>query len=120
MTQLILAPLLAEGETYAGIIGNNQGEAYHLILLPDDNDDASWKNQLAWAKSIGGDLPDKTELAMLWNTCRDQFQKDLYWSNQPWELGGACAWCQYFLSGGQSYGRKINELRARAVRRLPI
>jgi hypothetical protein len=119
MQQLQIPPL-AEGETYIGAIGDQRGDVYHLILLPGDNDDASWSEQLEWAKSIGGDLPNKIELAMLWNTCRDQFQKDWYWSNQEHEIDSSCAWGQGFSLGFQDNRHKGVELRARAVRRLPI
>ncbi len=119
-TMQLQLPPLAEGEIYVGAIGDQLGSAYHLILLPGDNDDASWKDQMAWAKSIGGDLPNKVEQAMLWNTCRDQFQKDWYWSDQAWELDSSYAWTQDFYCGYQDSNRKGAELRARAVRRLPI
>ncbi len=118
--QQITLPPLADGETYIGAIGDQQGNLHHVILLPGDNDDADWQTQMDWAKSIGGDLPSKTELAMLWTSSRNDFQDDWYWSNQPHESDPAYAWCQYFGYGTQLYDHKLNELRARAVRRLPI
>ena len=124
MNQLQLPPL-AEGETYIGAIGDQNGDVYHLILLPGDNDDASWKKQMAWAKKIGGDLPNKLELAMLFAHARDQFKRDWYWSNQNYVNSDgkeetAYAWCQYFNYGNQYGIHKDYSLRARAVRRLPI
>ena len=111
---------LAEGETYVGCIGDALGNLHHVILLPGDNDDATHEAQLEWAKSIGGDLPNRIEQAMLWANHRDQFQKDFYWSNEIHHAESGWAWCQGFINGLQvSYGR-ITELRARAVRRLPI
>ena len=118
--QQLQTPPLAEGEIYIGAIGDQKGELYHLVLLPGDNDEASQADQLAWAKSIGGDLPNKIELAMLWNTCRDQFKKDWYWSNQTHEIYPEYAWCQHFGYGSQLISLVSAELRARAVRRLPI
>ena len=118
--QQIQIPPLAEGEIYVGSIGDAQGNLHHVILLPGDNDDATWSAQMAWAESIGGDLPTRIELAMLWANRRDQFKKDLYWSNETHHSESGWAWCQYFNSGGQYGSRKGNELRARAVRRLPI
>ncbi|MAO52154.1 MAG: DUF1566 domain-containing protein [Pusillimonas sp.] len=119
MQQLQIPPL-AEGETYIGAIGDQHGDVYHLILLPGDNDDASWSEQLEWAKSIGGDLPTRVEQAMLWANFRDQFQKDWYWSKEEYELVSGYAWYQYF-DGGYQYDINVSaELRARAVRRLPI
>ena len=118
--QQITIPPLAEGETYIGLIGNSQGEAYHLVLLPGDNDDATWQEQMDWAKSIGGDLPNRIEQAMLWAGHKDQFKKDWYWSNEQHHTASGCAWVQTFSNGYQYGYRKYDELRARAVRRLPI
>ena len=112
---------LAEGETYVGCIGDALGNLRHVILLPGDNDVAPWEAQMEWAKSIGGDLPNRIEQAMLWATHRDQFQKDGYWSNETHHSESGWAWCQYFYHGGQYYRYyRLNELRARAVRRVPI
>ena len=119
MQQLTIPPL-AEGETYIGCIGDAAGNLHHVILLPGDNDDASWKKQMAWAKSIGGDLPNRIEQAMLWATHRDLFQKDWYWSNEQHASYSGYAWFQYFYYGTQDYYDVGSKLRARAVRRLPI
>ena len=119
MQQLQIPPL-AEGETYIGAIGDTSGDVYHVILLPGDNDDATWEAQIEWAKSIGGDLPTRVEQAMLWANHRDLLQKDYYWSNETHHSVSGYAWYQVFGYGGQSLDRKSDELRARAVRRLPI
>ena len=112
-------PELAEGETYVGCIGDALGNLHHVILLPGDNDDTH-EAQLEWAKSIGGDLPTRIEQAMLWANHRDQFKKDLYWSNEIHHAESGWAWCQHFYGGGQYGDIRVNELRARAVRRVPI
>ena len=115
-------PQLAEGEIYVGIVANTAGELHHVILLPGDNDDASWQAQMEWAQSIGGDLPTRIEHLFLLANHRDQFQPDAYWSNQPDTDPGysGWAWCQYFGIGSQGGNHQYDELRARAVRRLPI
>ena len=113
-------PPLAEGETYIGAIGDTAGDVYHVILLPGDNDDATFEKQLEWAKSIGGDLPTRVEQAMLWAKHRDQFKKDWYRSNETHHSDSGYAWFQNFFNGTQSYYGKSADLRARAVRRLPI
>ena len=121
MPSQIAKPPLNDGEIYIGLIGDANGEVYHLVLLPGDNDDATHQAQLEWAKSIGGDLPNRIEQAMLWANHRDQFKKDWYWSNELHHNESAWAWFQGFDGGYQSSGTsQINELRARAVRRLPI
>jgi hypothetical protein len=121
MQQLQIPPL-AEGEVYVGAIGDKNGDFHHVILLPGDNDYATFEAQLEWAKSIGGDLPNRIEQAMLFANFRDQFEKDAYWSNTPDTDPGYSGWAWYqSFDGGIQYGtRKYDELRARAVRRLPI
>lgn len=84
--QQIQIPPLAEGETYVGSYGNAAGELTHVTLLVGDNDGATQEKQLEWAKSIGGDLPNRIEYAMLFAYHRDRFQKDAYWSNEE------CSW----------------------------
>ena len=113
-------PELADGEIYIGAIGDAAGNLHHVILLPGDNDDATHESQLEWAKSIGGDLPTRIEQAMLWANHRDQFKKDWYWSNELHHNESSWAWFQYFTSGHQNGYDQGLELRARAVRRLPI
>ena len=113
-------PELADGEIYIGAIGDALGNLHHVILLPGDNDDATHESQLEWAKSIGGDLPTRIEQAMLLANHSDQFKKDWYWSNEISDTESSWAWYQHFGHGLQNDGRKSYELRARAVRRLPI
>lgn len=113
-------PKLAVGEVYVGLIGDAAGRAHHVILLPGDNDDADWKSQMDWAKSIGGDLPNRIEQAMLWANHRDQFRSDWYWSNEVHHRDSGWSWCQTFTLGSQSYCHQYYERRARAVRRLPL
>ena len=113
-------PQINEVEIYVGIIGDHTGKSHHVILLPGDNDDANWQDQMAWAKSIGGDLPTRIEQAMLWANHRDQFKQDVYWSNEPHHAEPGWAWTQGFYGGGQLDYRKHCVLRARAVRRVAI
>ena len=121
MKQAKKAPLeLAEGEIYAGSITAPNREGYDLILLPGDHDDANWQESMDWAESLGGDLPDRVEQALLHRYLPEQFQKDAYWSNTQRAGGYDCAWCQGFYGGNQGYGHKDGSLRARAVRRLKI
>jgi hypothetical protein len=117
MQQLQLPPL-EDGEIYVGAIGDKNGDFYHVVLLPGDKKAATFDDQLAWAKSIGGDLPTRVEQAMLWANFRDQFKKDWYWSNEKDSAGWA--WSQTFDYGSQRSNDISTALRARAVRRLPI
>lgn len=113
-------PKLADGEIYVGCIGDALGNLHHVILLPGDNPSATWDAQLEWAKSIGGDLPNRIEQAMLWANHRDQFKKDWYWRNETHHTESSWAWFQGFTIGSQSYDHKSYDFRARAVRRLVI
>ncbi len=115
----ITPPPLKDGELWAGIVTTEKG-LHHIILLPGDQDEATWKKQLAWAKKAGGDLPDRVELATLRRTLPDEFKPDWYWSNEQHAADSGCAWCQYFGYGHQSSYDVTNELRARAVRRVAI
>ncbi|CDN60010.1 hypothetical protein I35_1487 [Burkholderia cenocepacia H111] len=118
----IRIPELAEGEIYLGGFVNKNGDVTHTILLPGDNDSATWQEQMDWAKSIGGDLPTRAELVIAYEQHRDLFQKVAYWSNTPDddpEFAG-WAWYQYFDDGIQHDTGQRSRLRARAVRRLSI
>lgn len=106
------------GEIYAGAIINPDGTGHHIIRLPGDNDDATWDEQMEWAKSIGGDLPDRVEQAMFYKHLPEQFKKDWYWSNTQREAGSA--WGQYFFIGDQGWDYTDGKCRAVAVRRVPF
>jgi len=118
--QQIQLPPLAEGEVYLGGFVDANGDVTHTILLPGDHDGASWQEQKAWAKSLGGDLPTRVELAVAFANHRDQFQRDWYWSNEEDADDPGWAWCQYFDVGTQYGYPQDGRLRARAVRRLSI
>jgi hypothetical protein len=120
--QQIQLPPLAEGEIYLCGFVNANGDVEHTILLPGDNDSATWQQQMDWAKSIGGDLPTRAELVIAYEQHRDQFQEAAYWSNTP-DTDPDCsgwAWCQDFGYGLQYGDLQCYRLRARAVRRLSI
>lgn len=120
MTTKITFPDLAEGERYLCGTVNADGTITHSILLPGDNDAASWQEQMAWAKSIGGDLPTRAELVSAYETMPEEFRSDWYWSNTQHASCSDFAWCQDFGNGSQRYGLTLSTLRARAVRRLTI
>lgn len=113
-------PQLNEGEIYAGAIITPSGTGHHVILLPGDHDYANWEASMEWAKSIGGDLPDRIEQALFYKHLPEQFQKDWYWSNTQHVSGSDCAWSQLFGNGTQDCSNFYGKLRARAVRRVAI
>ena len=109
---------LKEGETYLGAIIKADGTGHHIILLAGDIDDAEWQAAMDWAKSIGGDLPDRVEQTLMFRDHKDMFKMDWYWSNTQHASYASCAWDQSFRHGDQFSNRKSAELRARAVRRI--
>ena len=114
-------PKLNDGEEYSGAIINPDGTGHHIILLDGDNDDADWNTQMEWAKSIGGDLPDRIEQSMLFAHLKDRFKETLYWSNTQHAANAGYVWWQDFGNGGQFYDYgKYHAVRARAVRRVVI
>ena len=113
----ITLPDLNAGETYAGLIINDTGSMHHIILLDGDADKASHQEQLAWAKSIGGDLPTRQEQSLLFANCKKHFKRDWYWSAELYEPDSGYAWYQNFNNGNQNNNDINNKLRARAVRR---
>lgn len=112
-------PELNEGERYLGAILQPDGRVCHTILLPGDvkND---WGDSMKWAKSIGGDLPNRIEQAMFLTYMPEEFQKEAYWSNTQHAADSGYAWGQGFSHGYQYGYGKNSMLRARAVRRLVI
>lgn len=113
---------LAPGEHYAGIILNEDGTpSHHLVLLPNTPTDAlNWQAAKDWAKRIGGEIPTRREQSLLYANLKGQFEERWYWSSEQHAADAYYAWCQDFGLGYQDYDHKINELRARAVRRLTI
>ncbi len=114
-------PELREGETYVGAIVSADGtHSHHIILLPGDQEGLTWEDAMKWAASLGGDLPNRIEQALLFATQRDQFKPDWYWSNTLYASGASSAWYQSFSYGYQDDGHIGSQCRARSVRRLPI
>jgi len=113
-------PELNEGEIYAGAIINPDGTGHHLTLLPGGIDAANWDDAMEWAQSIGGDLPDRVELALLYKCLPEQFEKDWYWSNEQHAAHSGYAWFQHFGNGCQGRDPKFSKSRARSVRRSKI
>lgn len=112
---------LRPGEVYAGLLlGQNGEKDYHLILLPQTVPSTTWQKAKAWAKGVGGSLPDRRELRLLWVNAKQQFEDAWYWSSETHASDSDYAWMQFFDYGFQSSGRKVSSYRARAVRRLAI
>ena len=117
----ISIPDLNEGERYVGVIISADGtKQHHVILLPGEVDNTDWKKSMKWAESIGGELPDRVESALLFATMKDEFKPELYWTRELYEPDSGYAWFQIFSYGSQLSHYLSAGLRARAVRRLPV
>lgn len=112
---------LNDGEQYAGLIlGKNGQPDHHVVLLPGEAQEVSWSAAQEWARGVGGELPTRRELALLYANLREQFDRVWYWSSEPQEPRAQLVWGQNFTSGIQTmYGRPFRG-RARAVRRLVV
>ena len=112
---------LAIGEKYIGtIIIADGARNHHIILLPGAVSEKTWNDAKEWAESVGGELPDRVEGALLFATAKDEFEEDWYWTREAHASASGSAWFQGFFSGYQTTGATRTELRARAVRRLII
>ena len=111
------APQLNEGERWVGTIISVGGKKEHVILLPGEKENINWQDATEWAASIGGQLPDRVESALLFNCMKDEFKEEAYWTCETHTGNAEWAWYQSFSNGYQCYSLKYCELRARAVRR---
>ena len=116
-----IAENLKPGEEYAGLIlGKDGAMDHHLILLPGQANDVNWATAMAWAKTVGGEMPTRCEQSLLFANLKDHFEPRWYWSSETHASDSAYAWLQDFDNGYQDGSRKGNKFRARAVRRLEI
>lgn len=113
----IQIPELQENEKYAGITLKDGQPHENIILLPGEFS-GTWEQCKEWAKSIGGELPDRQVGALLYANLKSEFENDWYWLSQ--QYSPVSAWVQFFGDGYQDDIHKDLELRARAVRRSPI
>ena len=113
-------PKLNTGETYVGLATDIDGKTvHHVVLLPGDVE-KNWADAKAWAASIGGELPTRTEALLLFHTQRAEFQRDWYWTAEQLADDPHSAWCQSFGWGDQGGSALEFEVRVRAVRRVPF
>ena len=115
------------GGIYAGIMrGVNGAPDAHLIVHGDQKDKITYDDAMKWAQQLAADesypwaLTTRAEQAVLFGNVPELFEKEYYWSCEPYAGGRAYAWYQSFHSGYQGGGHKNGQLRARAVRRSII
>jgi len=116
-------PELNEGERYAGIvIDSATGQpTHHLILIPQQPETRLTRDEaIAWAASIGAELPTRQEAALLFANAKDAFESKWYLTSEECAGLASDVWGQYFDDGLQASIAKGHKGRARAVRRVPI
>ena len=116
-------PELNEGERYAGIIIDSAtGQpTHHLILIPQQpKTRLTWDEAIAWAASIGVELPTRQESALLYANAKDAFESKWYWASEEYTGLASDVWGQYFDYGLQASNDKGYQGRVRAIRRVPI
>lgn len=115
--QIVLRP----GERYAGILRGLGGEPdADLFLLPEVAEGKNWNDAMAWAESVGGELPDRREAQLLWTNLQECFESGWHWLREQHAGNSDCAWSQGFEDGHQDWDLKRSKLRCRAVRRTVI
>lgn len=109
-------------EIYAGILLGKNGEPDQKIFVLSDEPATAltWEVAMAWAKSLDASLPTKRELALLYANVPELFENECYWSSEQSASFDGIAWSKPFGYGGQYYDGNDSELRARAVRRVPV
>ena len=112
---------LKSGEIYAGLVlGMDEKPDEHLVLLPGNVVGVSWEKAVKWADSIGGRLPTRQELSILFANCKPHLIKRWHWSCETHESDASYAWGCGFNYGGQDYYRKSYEGAAVAVRTIQL
>ena len=111
---------LAPGEHYAGAVldsdGNHQHDLVLMAMRPEKK--LNWQNALDWAEEVGGALPTRQELSLLFANCNPHLEKVWYWSCEEHEEDASCAWDCNFGTGRIGYSRKSSVGAVVAVRRV--
>ena len=121
-------PELNEGERYAGIvIDSATGQpTHHLILIPQQPETRlTWDEAIAWAASVGAELPTRKEATLLHTNLKLAFDPTWYWTGEQhpgeqYAVAASNAWLQHFGNGNQYLTDKNDEGYTRAVRRVFI
>lgn len=81
-----------EGGIYAGIVRGVAGQPdMHLVLL-GAAEDVTWDQAKEFAASVGGELPTRSEQALLFANLKDEFHEDWYWSGEQHASSPSAAW----------------------------
>ena len=93
----------------------------HLVLMPGELESTSWGKAVGWAsKEQRGSLPSRFDALVLFQNLKDEFKDEAYWTADVYARDAGYAWCLSFGNGNQNCYPQGDELRARAVRRVPL
>ena len=111
---------LQPGEHYAGaVLDANGAILHHLVLMATRPEKKlAWQAAMDWAASIGGVLPTRQELSLLFANCKPHLNPSWHLSSETYEDDASCAWGCYFSYGTVDLSHKGYEGSAVAVRRV--
>ena len=109
---------LQPGERYAGMVLDSDGDIVsHLVVMAQRTDKKlTWQAAMDWAESIGGSLPSRQELSLIFANCKPHLEAAWHWSHETHEDNASYAWYCYFGDGYINYYLKSFEGSAVAVR----
>lgn len=120
-------PWTGQGGIYAGTFCDPYGKpTYHLILADERPASMKWQQAKDWAAKLTVDghsdfrLPRRLEGLPLFLNFGDHLDKEWHWLEEEYEPTPDFAWMQHFYDGNQSYDRKHDTFRARAVRQILV
>jgi hypothetical protein len=111
---------LQPGEHYAGAVLDEEGQhKHHLVLMAQrPTNKLTWQAAIDWATRIGGAIPTRQELSLLFANCKPHLQLAWHWSSESHDGDASCAWYCYFGDGYVNITPKSFEGAAVAVRRV--
>jgi hypothetical protein len=116
-----------QGGIFAGALLGRDGAPNEFLLVgPEREDSCDWDRAVDWAKTltVGNfsdfELPDRSQQRALFDRVKSLFRPTSYWSREQHASLSDYAWGQDFGDGCQGHWDEDNELRARAVRSIPI
>jgi len=113
---------LQPGELYAGpVLGASGHLMHHLVVMAQrPTDDLAWQAAMDWAQRIGGALPTRQELSLIFANCKPHLKPEWHWSSEVHESDAPYAWYCYFSNGYINYNHKSYLGSAVAVRLITI
>jgi hypothetical protein len=111
---------LQPGEHYAGVVLDESGHLiHHLVLMAQrPTDKLNWQDAMDWTAGLGGTLPTRQELSLLFANCKPHLQPVWHWSSETHTDDASYAWYCDFSYGYIHGYHKSYDGSAVAVRRF--